>query len=129
METIAAIVILSIAIPPMLWSIREAHVQRANPVLLSRARWLAVEKLETVIADRHSTTRGYTHLVAGNYPAENPVSGMAGYQRSVTFNETTADLSTAGSGYMTVEVSVTYDDAEGTSQTFVVATVLTEYTP
>ena len=37
-ETIAAVVMLSIAVPPMMWAINEAHMQRVNPVLVSRAR-------------------------------------------------------------------------------------------
>ena len=128
-ETIAAIVILSVALPPMLWTVREAHIQRVSPVLLSTARWLAVEKLEDVIADRHSTTRGYVYLIAGNYPAENPVAGYAGFTRTVSFNETLADLVTAGAGYMNVTVQVGYTDGQGTAQTLSISTVLTEYTP
>ncbi len=128
-ETIVAIVILSVALPAMLWTVREAHVQRVNPMLLSTARWLAVEKLEDVIADRHSTTRGYAYLIAGNYPAENPVAGYVGFTRSVSFNETLADLVTAGSGYMNVTVQVGWTDGQGTAQTLPISTVLTEYTP
>ena len=40
-EAIAAMVVLAIAVPPMLWSLREAQVQRANATLASQARWLA----------------------------------------------------------------------------------------
>ena len=127
-ESIAAVVILSIATPPMLWAIREAHTQRVNHVLSSRARWLATEKLEDVIADRHSTTRGYTYLVTGNYATESSVTGYTNFARSVTFTETDADLSTSGSGYMTVDVTVTWTDAVGTAQSLTVSTVLTDYT-
>ena len=66
-ETIAAIVILSISIPTMLMMLSKAHHERANPVMISRARWLAASKLEDIIADRHSTTRGYSYLISGNY--------------------------------------------------------------
>lgn len=128
-ETIAAIVILAVAIPPMLWSIRAAHQQRVNPVLLSRARWLAAEKLEDVIADRHSTTRGYAWLSPSNYPAESPVSGFTGFDRSVSLVETTADLVTPGSGYMTVTVTVDWTDGAGDAQSLSISTVLTDYTP
>ena len=128
-ESLAAVVILAIAIPPMLWSIREAHVGRVDAILSSRARWLATEKLEDVIADRHSTTRGYTYLTTGNYSAESPVTGFANFNRSVALTETTADLSTSGSGYMNVTVSVTWNDAMGTARTMAISTVLTDYTP
>jgi type II secretory pathway pseudopilin PulG len=128
-ETIAAIVILAVGIPPMLWAVREAHVQRVNPVMASTARWLATEKLEDVIADRHSTTRGYDWLVAGNYPAEPSVTGFANFSRAVTLNETAADLVTVGEGYMTVSVAVSWTDATGTARTLSVSTVVTEYAP
>lgn len=128
-ETIAAVVILSIAVPTMLWSIREAHVQRVNPVLASRARWLAVEKLEDIIADRHSATRGYNYLIPGNYPAQPAVTGFTNFSRSVTLNETLADLATAGDGYMNVTVDVTWQDGQAESRTLSISTVLTEYTP
>lgn len=126
-EAIAAIVILSIAIPPLLFSIRAAHRQRVDPVLASTARWLATEKLEDIIADRHSTTRGYDYLIAGNYSAEAQVTGFTNFSRSVSFSEKEADLTTAGTGYMIVTVTVGWTDGGGTARSLSVATVLTEY--
>jgi prepilin-type N-terminal cleavage/methylation domain-containing protein len=128
-ETIAAIVILAVAIPPMMWAVRNARVERVNPQLASRAHWLASDKLEEVIADRHSSTRGYAYLVTANYAAEDPVSGSPGFTRTVAFNETAADLLTAGTGYMTVSVDVGWTDGRGEARTLSVSTVLTEYTP
>ncbi len=127
-ETIAAVVLLSVAIPPMIWAVRDAHIQRINPMLVSKARWIATEKLENIIADRHSENRGYDYLTGGNYPAESTISGYPGFSRSVSLSETDADLQTAGDGYMTVTVSVSWTDATGTPQTLAVSTVLTEYT-
>lgn len=126
-EAVVAVVVLAVAIPPMLWAIREAHQQRVNPVLLSRARWLATERLEDIIADRHSTTRGYAYLLPANYPPESPVAGFDGFTRSVTLAETDADLVTAGSGYMNVTVDVSWTDGAGAARTLEVSTVLTEY--
>jgi prepilin-type N-terminal cleavage/methylation domain-containing protein len=128
-ETIAAIVIMAIGLPPMLWAIRDAHMQRANPVLASRARWLAESKLEDIIADRHSTTRGYDHLIAANYPAEASITGYPGFSRSVALSETEADLTTAGTGYTRATVTVSWTDAGGDARSLAVATILTEYTP
>ncbi len=128
-EAIAAIVLLAVALPPMLWSLREAHLSRANPVLASRARWIAVSKLEDVIADRHSASRGYDWLLPGNYPAEPTVTGYPGFARSVQLTETEADLTTAGTGYMNIVVSVSWTDAGGAARTLDVATVLTEFVP
>jgi len=126
-ETIAAIVILAVAIPPMLWALRDAHVQRVNPILVSRARWMAAEKLEDVIADRHSSTRGWDYLAPANYPPETPVVGYPQFERRVTFNETGADLTSPGRGYMTIRVAVSWTDAAGAERTLTVATVVTEY--
>ena len=131
-ETVTAIVILAVAIPPMMWAITEAQRQRINPMLASRARWLTVEKLEDIIADRHSTTRGYSYLIAANYPPENPVPGFAGFTRTVTLLETKADLVTTAPpplGYMTVTVTVGWSDADAEARTLDVSTVLTDYTP
>ncbi|MBX3356891.1 MAG: prepilin-type N-terminal cleavage/methylation domain-containing protein [Phycisphaeraceae bacterium] len=126
-EAIASMVILGIALPPMLWAVRQEHRNRISPLYASKARWLATEKLEDIIADRHSTTRGYAYLTAGNYPAEATISGYPGFSRSVALVETGPDLATAGTGYMKVTVSVTWTDSTGTSRTLPVSTVLTDY--
>lgn len=126
-ETIIAMVILGIAVPPMLWSIQAAQKQRIDPMKTSKARWLAQEKLEDVIADRHSTTRGYSYVISGNYSAENPVSGYTGFNRSVAVVETAADLSSAGTGYKKVTVTVTWSDSKGQSRSLALATVVTDY--
>ena len=130
-ETLIALLILTIAIPPMLWSISQAHYTRVDPVLTSRARWLASEKLEAIIADRHSPNRGYAHLTAANYLAETPIATDTTFDRSVAFTETLADLTTAsaGGGYMKAAVSVSWDDSKGDAQTLTITTVLTDYTP
>ena len=118
---------LSIAVPPMLWAVREAHIHRVNPVMASRARWLATEKLEDVIADRYSTTRGYDYLSSSNYTDEATIVGFPGFTRSVAFAETGPDLASAGTGYMQATVTVTWLDATDTTRTLQISTVLTEY--
>ena len=132
-ETVAAIVILAIAVPPMLWTIAESQQQRINPMLSSRARWLVVDKLEDIIADRHSTSgnRGYDYLDTANYAVEDygSMSGYEGFHREVMFDETEADLSTAGSGYMTVTVTVKWAGADGGTKNLSISTVLTKYVP
>ncbi len=126
-DSIAAVLILAIAIPPMVLAVRAARIDQVNPVLVSRARWLAVEKLEEIVADRFSLTRGYTWLDTSNYPSESPVSGFAGYTRSVTFTETEVDLVTAGTGYMNVTVTVGWTDARDVARQITISTVVTEY--
>lgn len=128
-EAIAALVILAVALPAMMFALGDAQRKRTDPVMLSRARWLAAERLEDVIADRHSATRGYSWVTSGNYPAESSVSGFAGMSRSVSITETGASLSGSGTGYKTVTVTVTYPGAFGTSRSYSIATVVTDYTP
>ena len=127
-ELVAAIIMLAILIPPTMYALREAHFQRVNPVLASRARWLATGKIEDVIADRHSATRGYAFLVAGNYTAESPVAGAPGFARTVSFIETAADLVSAGTGYKRVIVTVSWTDALGVARSLTLSTVVTDYT-
>ena len=57
------------------------------------------------------------------------MAGYLAFTRSVAFNETEADLVTAGSGYMNVTVQVGWTDGQGTAQTMSISTVLTEYPP
>ena len=132
-ETIAAIVILVVAIPPMLWAIHEAQIQRANPVLASTARWLIIEKLEDVIADRHGTV-GYVGLVPGS-TSETPVAGYPAFNRTVTVSvphgawDSGTQTWLVDAGYKTITVAVDWTDAEGNAQTLSISTVLTDYTP
>ena len=128
-EAIIAVVILSVAVPPMLWALGESHAARVSPIRSSTARWLAMEKLEDVIADRHSTARGYSALIAANYPPEASVEGFPAFARHVTIAETGADLSEPGTGYKRVTVTVTWTDGAGVTHALDLATVVTEYTP
>ncbi len=128
-ELVIALVVLTIATPAMLTALRDSQVRQIDPVLASRARWLAVSKLEDVIADRHSATRGWDHLVGANYRDEAPVAGYDDFERRVTLNETGPDLATAGDGYMSVTVEVSWFDVGGTARSLSVSTVVTEYGP
>lgn len=126
-EAIAAVVILGVAIPPMLWAVQEAQAHRLTPLMVTTARWLAAEKLEDVIADRFSPTRGYDYVIAANYPAEAAVASFPAFRRTVTIAETGADLVSPGTGYKTVTVQLTWTDAMRVSRTFTLKTVLTKY--
>ena len=133
LETVAAIVILSVAVPPMLWAVRGAQRQRMNPMMASKARWLAAEKLEDIIADRHSTlvTLGFENLNTTTYPAEIPVATNPGLDRSCAFLRTLADLVTpdVNGGYMNVTVTVSWTNADGNTRSLAISTVLTDYLP
>ncbi|MHC4415052.1 MAG: type IV pilus modification PilV family protein [Planctomycetota bacterium] len=131
-ETVAAIVILALAVPPMLWAVREAQHKRANPMMASRARWLAIERLEDVIADRHSGDGllGYDNLAGSS---ETPITGFPAFDRTVTINKhgpwdnVGKAWSGVGTDYATVTVDIDWTDADGNAQTLSISTVLTKY--
>jgi hypothetical protein len=125
-EAIGAIVLLAIAVPPMLWALRASQLQRADPLMISRARWLATDKLEDVIADRYSDVLGYDYIVQDNYPPEATIDGSPGFARAVTIAETGPDLVTPGASYLTVSVTVQWDSSSG-PRSLDIATVLTEH--
>ncbi len=126
-ESIMAVLVIAVMVPSTLVLIRDAHVRRASPVLASRARWLASEKLEDVIADRNSTTRGWSYVQDASYPAENPVNGFANFSRSVAIVETGPDLITSGTGYKRVTVTVTWTDPRRGTSSFSLATAVADF--
>ena len=126
-EAIIAIVILAVAVPGMFWAIRDASERRAEPVMLARARWLAAEKLEDIVADRYCTTRGYDYVQNANYPAEAAVNGFAGFSRQVVVAERSVDLVSPGTGYKVATVRISYVGARGTARTFELAAVVTDH--
>ena len=132
-ETIASIVILSVAIPPMLWAIRAAEMHRVNATLPSRARWLVTEKLEDIVADRHGPSRGWSYVKnGGNYTDEVPVATDTQFNRRVTVSEhgpwdDVGSAWTAGTSYLTVTVQVEWYDSGGTLRTISIETILTDY--
>jgi len=128
-EAIIAIVILSVAVPSMVFAVRQSHDKRVSPVLASRARWLATSLLEDIIADRHGSSRGYAYLKASNYPAQADPDGYVGFNRSVAFTETGADLTSPGVGYMRADVTVSWTDAAGAVRSLTLSSILTDYTP
>jgi len=127
LEVVATLVILGVGLPALLATVRDATVRRASVQQQIVARWLACEKLEDVIADRHSATRGWSYVAAANYPAEATVNGFTAYARATAVAETGPDLVTAGTGYRKVTVTVTYRDAREGTKSVSIATVLTDY--
>jgi hypothetical protein len=107
-DAVGLVVVLAVAVPGMAWGLAGAARQRSDTVMTNRARWLAVERLEQVIADRANPARGYTFLVPANYPAETSIAGFPGFARSVAFVETGPTLTGAGTGYRRATVTVTW---------------------
>ncbi|HYD00238.1 MAG TPA: prepilin-type N-terminal cleavage/methylation domain-containing protein [Phycisphaerales bacterium] len=127
MEVVATLVILGVGLPALITAVREATVRRASVQQQIVARWLVCEKLEDITADRHSSTRGWSYIASANYPAEAAVNGFTTFARTVAITETGPDLVSAGTGYRTVTVTVTYRDARDGAKALSIATVLTDY--
>lgn len=128
-ELLAALVLLSVAMPPLMISLRDATVRQAAVNQRTVARWLAHARIEEVIADRHSTAsgRGYANVLTATYPAESPVAGFAGFARSVSVVERNQTLTAAGTGYKVVTVTVTWTDVRSGSASLALQTVVTDY--
>lgn len=127
LEVICAVIIVGVASPALLTAVRDATVRRASAQQQITARWLACEKLEDITADRHSASRGWAYIASVNYPDEPTVDGFTAFSRATTIAETGVDLSSAGTGYRRVTVTVTYVDAALGAKSFTIATVLTDY--
>ncbi|MBY0395088.1 MAG: hypothetical protein K2X91_01295 [Thermoleophilia bacterium] len=128
LEIVATTVLIGTAAPALLTAVRDATTRRASVQQQVVARWLACEKLDDITADRHSATRGWTYITAGNYPAEPSITGFPAYTRSVAITDTSSDLTTAGNGYRKVTVTVSYSDAQLGARSLQLATVFTDYT-
>lgn len=125
-EAVATVVIIAIAAPAVMWAMARGHDLRIGPVMVNRARFLAAERLEEVLADRFNTARGYTYVQTSNYTAENAVTGFAGLSRTTSVSETGASLSGSGTGYKTVTVTVGWFDRRG-ARSLKLSTVVTDY--
>lgn len=125
-ETIIAIVILTIAAPPLLMALSATHSERAVTARSIEASWLAADQLERVIRDRHSPTRGYGYLVEANYPDLSALPEAPAFSRAVTITETAPDLTSAGAGAKTVTVSIAWTDPMTGARSFALSTVLTD---
>jgi prepilin-type N-terminal cleavage/methylation domain-containing protein len=128
-EAIAALVLLGVTVPPLMMALSTASLRRGDAVLASRARWIASEGLEQVIADRYSAARGYAWVVNANYPAESTLAGRPGFARTTTITEVAADLTTAqtGTGIKLATTTVSYTTSRRVTASFSMSTVLTNY--
>ncbi len=98
-ETVLVVVILGLSLGVMI-PFAMSLMNSADSVLTQQGAFLAQEKLEQIVADRldKTTPRGFVYATTpGNYPAENPITGVTGFNRSVAIAcVTTANLNAAG---------------------------------
>jgi prepilin-type N-terminal cleavage/methylation domain-containing protein len=113
-ETIITLVVLSIAAVGVLSVFTTGIKGSASPSLVGQATQLAQEKMDMIIGDRMNTARGFNYIIPGNYAAENPITGFAGFNRSVaiicvnagTLNADNGAPPPCASGYTHVTVTV-----------------------
>ena len=119
-ETIIVIIVISIGAIGVLSVFTTGMKGAGNPLVTIQAVELGQEKMDIVIGDRQNSSRAYSYATnPTNYPAENPVSGFASFNRSMAIAcVTTADFNAAGSApapscvgvtnYARVTVTVTH---------------------
>jgi Tfp pilus assembly protein PilV len=103
-EVVILIVVASIAVLPLAMLFATTSIRSSDAQSASIAAQLAQAKLEEITADRNASTRGFSYVVAGNYPAESPVPAFTSFQRSVTV---APDSTYDGVTFRTVSVTVT----------------------
>jgi hypothetical protein len=110
-EIVAAIVILSIALPPLVVSFADAARQSIYPVNASTASFLAIERMEEIVARRYRDNSGYDAVTTANFPDEAGLTGFPGFARTVAVSYVDQDLNSSGSdvGYKLVRVGVTWN--------------------
>jgi Tfp pilus assembly protein PilV len=102
-EMVLIIVIAAVAILPLSMLFANTSIRSGDARNATIAAQLAQAKMEELAADKNSLARGFAYLVAGNYPAENPVPAFSGYNRSVSF---APDSTYDGVTFRTVGVTV-----------------------
>jgi len=103
-ELVLIIVIAGIAVLPLSMLFANSSIHSSDARNATIAAQLAQAKMEEITADKNSPARGFSYLVAANYPAESPVTAFSGYSRSVAFgSDSTYDSVT----FRTVSVTVT----------------------
>ena len=95
-EVVLIIVIAAVAVLPLSMLFANTSLRSSD----ARNATLAAQ----LTADKNSPARGFSYLVAGNYPAESPVTAFPGYSRSVAFSP---DSTYDGVTFRTVTVTVT----------------------
>lgn len=103
-EVVILIMVAGIAILPLAMLFATTSIRSSDARSASVAAQLAQAKLEEITADRNASTRGFSYVVAGNYPAETPIPAFTAFQRSVSVaSDSTYDSVT----FRTVSVTVT----------------------
>jgi len=104
-EVVLILVIAAVAVLPLGMLFANSSIRSSEAHNATVMAQLAQAKMEELAADKNSPSRGFSYLVAGNYPAESPVSAFPGYSRSVSF---APDSIYDGVTFRAVSVTVSY---------------------
>jgi hypothetical protein len=103
------LVILAVGVPPLIVIGNQVLQQMHQSSYVTVATALAQEKIETILGDKDAPSRGFGYIISGNYPAESPVTGFTGYNRTVTID---ADSTYNTITFRNVKVAVTTPDGQ-----------------
>lgn len=103
-EVVLVLVIAAVSLLPLSMLFATTSIRSGDAHNATVAAQLAEAKMEEITADKNSPTRGFSYLVAANYPAETPVQAFPGYSRSVSI---APDSLYDGVTFRTVSVTVT----------------------
>jgi len=103
-EVVLILVIAAVAVLPLGMLFANTSIRSGDARNSMVAAELAQSKMEELTADKNSPSRGFSYLIAANYPAENPVAAFPGYSRTVAF---APDSSYDGVTFRTATVTVT----------------------
>lgn len=117
-EVVMAVVILALALPTLVGGFADAAKQSIHPAQASVASFLAIDRMEEIVARRYRGNQngvsGYDAITAANFPEETPVAGFPGFSRTVTISEVNASLEPSGTavGYRKVRVTVAWSNGQ-----------------
>ncbi|MBI1820149.1 MAG: type II secretion system protein [Nitrospirae bacterium] len=122
-EILITIVLLAIITSGLMAMFTTFSQSNGDPSVITQATELAQEKLDLIIADKENSARGFNYVTSAIYPAENPVPGFSGFNRSVNVifvNTGALNATVAGpTNYKNIMVSVTSKTGTVTTSTLI----------
>ena len=102
-EVVLILVIAAVAVLPLGMLFANTSIRSGDARSAMIMAQLAQARMEEIAADKSSPARGFSYLIAANYPAENPVAAFPNFSRSVAF---APDSVYDGVTFRTVSVTV-----------------------
>ncbi|MFI5304473.1 MAG: prepilin-type N-terminal cleavage/methylation domain-containing protein [Nitrospiria bacterium] len=124
-EILITVVLLAILTSGLMAMFTTYSQNNGNSPVLIQATELAKERMEQILADKYNTSKGFNYITNANYPAESPVAGFAGFNRSVNIffvNPTGGNLNAnagVATNYKNISVTVTSMAGNVTTSTLI----------